>query len=201
MQAAQAAIDAAEEFSRSNSFSAFVDSVDYGVSSELIDALAVLGGGGHDAEIRAEWSPSVPEPSNTPRRISVSPNHVPALKLASERFRLSTEVATVTVSGTIVGLDRAKYGEAGISRMNVVGGSAAKRLRVKLSREQYDEAIVAHSVGAIVRVTGEQVREGNLFWLYNVRDIQVVPESTSDRQEPIDRTPELPLGGFSSEAL
>lgn len=177
MQASEAAVEAAGAFNETESFEAFVEAVDYGVSSELVEALAKLAKGGEAAEISAQWSPWTPEPENTPRRVEIRPDHVPAFNIAAIRFRERTSVTTVTVRGMVTGLDRPRFGQDGVSRLDVLSGIQARRLRVRLSRDQYDAAIQAHQAGDVLQVTGEQSRAGNLFWLYNARDIQVVPGS------------------------
>ncbi len=50
----------------------------------------------------------------------------------------------------------------------------ASRIRVRLSPDQYAAAIEAHRIGDVLRVTGEQSRAGNFYWLFNARDIQIV---------------------------
>jgi len=182
MQATQAAVDAAREYRRTNSFAAFADSVDFGVSAEMVDSLATLASGGAETEIRAEWSPSIPEPVNIPNRVEVTPELVPLFKMASARFRESSIVNEVTVVGAVWGLERPRYGEAGISKMNVVEGSEAQRLRIRLSRDQYEHAIEAHRGGSLLRVTGEQVKEGNSYWLYNVRQIETIPVQSPEAE-------------------
>ncbi len=177
MQASEAAVEAAREYRVTNNFGTFLESVDYGVSGELVDALAKLASDGEEVQIGAQWSPLASEPVNTPSEVIVTPGHVPALMTASARFKAPTAVATVTISGTVIGLDRPKFGEAGISRIDVLAGTSARRLRARLSSEQYEEAIEAHREGLVLRMTGEESREGNLFWLYNVRNIELVPES------------------------
>jgi hypothetical protein len=177
MQASEAAVEAAGAFNETESFETFVEAVDYGVSSELVQALAKLAKGGEAAEISAQWSPWTLEPENTPRRVEITPDHVAAFNVAAIRFREQTSVTTVTVRGIVTGLDRPRFGQDGISALDVLSGTQARRLRVRLSRDQYEEAIEAHRAGDVLQVTGEQSRAGNFFWLYNARDIQVVPGS------------------------
>jgi hypothetical protein len=175
MQASEAAVEAAGAFNETESFETFVEAVDYGVSSELVQALAKLAKGGEAAEISAQWSPWTPEPEGTPRRVEIRPDHVAAFNIAAIRFKEQTSVTTVTVRGIVTGLDRPRFGQDGISALDVLSGTQARRLRVRLSRDQYDEAIEAHREGSVLQVTGEQSRAGNFFWLYNARDIRLVP--------------------------
>lgn len=177
MQASAAAVEAAAAFNETESFEAFVEAVDYGVSSELVEALAKLAKDGQAAEISAQWSPWTREPENTPRIVQIRPDHVQAFTAAANRFREPASVTTVTVRGIVTGLDRPRFGQDGVSRLDVLSGIQARRLRVRLSRDQYDAAIQAHQAGDVLQVTGEQSRAGNLFWLYNARDIQIVPGS------------------------
>jgi hypothetical protein len=193
MQAAEAAVEAAVEYRRRQSFNAFIESVDYGVSGELVDALAKLTTQSQEVRISSQWSPLVDEPVNIPSEVIVTPDHVPAFVTASARFKRPTAVSTVTVTGTVRGLERPKFGEAGISRIDVLSGISARRLRARLSREQYEAAIEAHRGGLALRMTGELSREGNLFWLYNVRNIERMPASDIADSLPADRQAALRL--------
>lgn len=175
MQASGAAVAAAEEFDRTQSFEPFVEAVDYGASAELVEALSRLARGGRETEIRVHWSPLVRSPESAPRSIEIRPDHVSAFAEAATRFKRPASVTKVTVRGTVVGLERSRFGEDGISRLEVQSGSQARILRVRLSTDQYDAAIAAHQAGDVIEVTGDQSRAGNLFWLYNVREIQIVP--------------------------
>ena len=74
MQASSAAIEAATEFGRTSSFGVFIEAVDYGVSSELVEALSNLATGGRETEISVQWSPLVRDPDNTPQSVQIQPN-------------------------------------------------------------------------------------------------------------------------------
>lgn len=177
MQASDAALQAAGDYYRTEQFDAFIESVDYGVSSDLIESLAKLAHGRQAVRIGVQWSPLVPKPVSTPSEVIITPDHVPALMTAAAIFRTETEVTTVRVSGSVRGLERPRFGEDGITTMDILTGTSARRLRARLSTDQYDEAIEAHRRGFLLRMTGEQSRERNLYWLYNVRDIELVHAS------------------------
>jgi hypothetical protein len=174
MQAVGVAVEAAEEYNRNESLGPFMDAVDYGVSAELVEALSQVAQ--HDeTEIRATWSPLLADPSNTPNAVDVTPAHASAFVSVVPSLKKQSSVTQVTVTGTVTGLDRLRYGEAGISKLEVTSGINARRLRVRLSREQYDSAIAAHQEGNLLKVTGEVSRAGNIHWLYNVRNIEIIP--------------------------
>lgn len=174
MQAAQAAVTAAEEFDRTGSYEPFFDAVNYGVSAELIQALGTMAET-HETQVTATWSPLAGEPADTPRTIEVTPGHAPALALAASRFKETSEVTRVTVTGIVTGLDRPRSARTGVSKLDVTAGINARRLRVRLSSGQYDVAVEAHRSRSPVSVTGELSQDRNLYWLYNVRDVEIVP--------------------------
>jgi hypothetical protein len=51
------------------------------------------------------------------------------------------------------------------------------KVRVRLAPEQYDLAWSAHRSGDLVQVTGRLEREGNLWWLYDPRDVSTLPQT------------------------
>lgn len=153
--ASEAALQAADDFERTEKFDAFIESVDYGVSSDLIDSLTKLAHRRREVRIGVRWSPLIAQHARTPSEVIVTPRHVPALRTAAKRFKAPAAVTTVTITGTVAGLDRAKFGEAGISRIEISSGTSARRLRARLSNEQYFAAIEAHRRGFAMRMTGE----------------------------------------------
>jgi hypothetical protein len=174
MQAAEAAIYAAHEFESTDSVEPFADMVEYGLSADLLDALSKLSGSGQDAEIRAVWSPLVGEPEHISTAVEVHPDHLAAFAQAAIRFKEAPPPISVTIRGTVTNLERRFAGQSGTSTLDVISGISARRVRVRLSAGQYEAAIEAHRIGDVLEVTGEQSRVGNLYWLYNVRDIRLV---------------------------
>jgi hypothetical protein len=174
MQAAEAAVYAAQEFESTDSVEPFADMVEYGLSADLLDALSKLSESGQEAEIRAVWSPLVGEPEHISTVVEVHPDHLAAFAQAAIRFKEAPPPISVTIRGTVTNLERRFAGQSGTSTLDVISGISAKRVRVRLSASQYEAAIEAHRIGDVLEVTGEQSRVGNLYWLYNVRDTRLV---------------------------
>jgi hypothetical protein len=193
MQASEAAMQAAADYNRTKEFDAVTEAVDYGVSSDLIDSLAELGHNRREVRIGVHWSPLVPKPASAPSEVTIHPDQIPALTRAAAILRQLTEVTTVTISGTVRQLEQQRFGETGISRIDVLTGTSARQLRVRLPAEQYTEAVEAHLRGAVLVVTGELSRERNRFWLYNARDINLVAASDIINSVPEERLAQLQL--------
>jgi hypothetical protein len=174
MQATEAAVYAAQEFESTDSVEPFADMVEYGLSADLLDALSKLSGSGQEAEIRAVWSPLAGEPEHVPAVVEVRPDHLAAFAQAAIRFKEAPPPISVTIRGTVTNLDRRFAGQSGTSTLDVISGISARRVRVRLSASQHEAAIEAHRTGNVLQLTGEQSRVGNLYWLYNARDIHLV---------------------------
>jgi hypothetical protein len=73
----------------------------------------------------------------------------------------------------------------GVIRLDVLSGSLAKKLRVRLEGEHYNLALDAHKDGLGFAVTGRQEREGPYYWLYDPREAELVelPRVAGDVEE------------------
>jgi hypothetical protein len=174
MQAAEAAVYAAGEYERYDSIEPFADMIEYGLSADLLDALSKLPESGQEAEIRAVWSPLAGDPEHVSASVEVRPDHLSPFAQAAMRFKEAPPPQSVTVRGEVTQLERQFSGQSGTSTLKVISGIDARRIRVRLSPQQYERAIEAHRIGDVLQVAGEQSRVGNQYWLYNVRDIQLV---------------------------
>jgi hypothetical protein len=184
MQAAAAAVYAAEEFDRTGSPEPFADMVDYGLSADLLESLSKLSEAGQEAEIRAQWSPLVSEPEHVARTVHVSPDHLSAFAQAVIRFKEAPPPTRVTIRGVVTKLARTHFGQPGTSTLRTLSGTPATTIRARLAPSQYDAAIEAHKIGDVVDVEGDLSKVGSIYWLYNVRTIEMIQRQLSLGDEP-----------------
>jgi hypothetical protein len=191
-----AAREAADEFNRTSSSAVFDEAVQYGVSYELTDALIRLVSYSDGAAVGVEWRDWSDE-APAPVHFQFEPSDMSALETASLRFVRTDPAVDVTLVGTVTLLDRPRPGTAGVIRLNVIEGSQAKKVRVRLPEEMYDQAIEAFRDGLAMRLSGRQEKEGRLYWLYHPREIGLVeitpglvpelsdPDSDDDFEQPL----------------
>ncbi|MBC8090906.1 MAG: type II toxin-antitoxin system HicA family toxin [Pseudonocardia sp.] len=178
MKATRAAID---QFKGSQRPEEFLDVVNDGVSYELIVSARSLTRDSDGAEVVVEFqqTDSVERPFSS--RVEFTPNDLPILERAAIALATEREPETVTVTGTVTLLDRPRRGEAGVIRLDIIGGTDARKVRVRLPAEDYEKAFAAHGDGTALRVTGQQELEGKTYWIYHPSDVAVIlgpPEGT-----------------------
>ncbi|WP_405429999.1 hypothetical protein [Micromonospora sp. NBC_00617] len=182
----EATREATDQFNRTSSSAAFDEAVQYGVSYELTQALARLVANSDGAEVGVEWR-DWREDAPGPTYVQFEPSDVIALESASTRFARTEPSVGVTALGTVTLLDRPRPGTAGVIRLNVIEGSQAKKLRVRLPEELYDQAIQAFREGLAMRLSGRQEKEGRLYWLYDPREIDLVEVPSAVEPDPVEQ--------------
>jgi hypothetical protein len=70
-----------------------------------------------------------------------------------------------------------------VIRLDLEKGSEVKKVRVRLSAEQYEQAIEAHHNDSHLSVSGTLDREGTLYWLYNPQNVSIVVPSGGTRTD------------------
>jgi len=87
--------------------------------------------------------------------------------------------------------------QAGVIRMRVVRGSAARTLSLRLSEAQYQLAAAAVTDSALLRIVGRQEKEGSRYWLYEPTDIRVIeaPPTAALPNRAEQLSVDLPLCG------
>jgi len=98
------------------------------------------------------------------------------LDKVANTFAINAEPQNVTLIGEVTLLSRLRSPDelSRVIRLNIADGADIRKARVRLSAEQYEQAIEAHHREASLRVSGRLEREGNLYWLYNAEDVSVV---------------------------
>ncbi|MEU9890082.1 hypothetical protein [Sphaerisporangium sp. NPDC051011] len=177
--------EAIEHFASTGSLSGFDAGVGQGVSYELTRALASLVTGSDGAQVSVYW---FPVGRSTPAfgdawTMEFLPDDLPALEKASTRLASTEPRRTIVVVGTVTNLSRPKFGLHGTIVLNVIYGASVSRVRVRLSRADYEQAISAHQNGDLLRVTGDLEKDGNNYWLYNPAELGAVEAGAFNQAE------------------
>ncbi|MGY0234968.1 hypothetical protein [Longispora urticae] len=175
--ALEATREAIDYFNSRASLVAFDAAVEHGVSYELAKGLTGLIAQSDGADVSVSWSQNrgIEEVGPASSRFEFEPSDIPALERARDRFAITEPPIEVTVIGTVTLLDRARSGTAGVIRLDVIEGSQAKKLRVRMPQKMYELAIQAHRRGMAIRVSGRQKKSGRYFWLSDPRNVELIP--------------------------
>ncbi|KAA9374850.1 hypothetical protein F5972_30070 [Microbispora cellulosiformans] len=168
-----AAREGVDHFANTGSLSGFDAGVVRGVSCELTRALAALVEDSEGARVSVRWFPASGQsmPSDDTWQMEFVPDDLPALERASSRLASTEPRRTVVVVGTVTNLNRPRFGQHGTIILNVIYGVSVSRVRVRLSRPDYEHAISAHKNGDLLRITGALEKEGNNYWLYDPTEL------------------------------
>jgi hypothetical protein len=189
--ALQVTREVVDVYRQNNHVEEFDEAVEHGLSRELALAVQRLVDQSDGAAVSVEWNTSISQedvgivdfsPRTGVTEIEFSPSDYEILGQAAVRLGSVKDSSDVTVTGSVEVLTR-RVGTVGIVALNVLSGSPAKKLRVRLPPSDYEIALEAHRRMEAVRVTGRQERSGNFWWLYEPRDIELI-ELYRDRRAP-----------------
>ncbi|MCV7518113.1 hypothetical protein M3E11_005815 [Micrococcus luteus] len=170
--AIQAGIEAIDHYERTKSPSGFVHAVASGFSVEMARGLTGIAQSAEESTISIEWDPATTPLSgeNKPVTFEFTAGDVPALEVASTTLvRDSTPPARQQVRGRVHLLTKADVAGPGVIGIDTGAG----KFRVRLTPNDYTQAVQAHHDEQLVVVEGVPEREGKLTWLYNVRFLRV----------------------------
>jgi len=180
----QATREAVDHYSDTGSTHGFLESVQRGVCYEITQAVRDLVRGSDGAEISAEFS-EAPDLFGTavsdPYVVEFTPSDYPVLETAGNFLAATARPQRVTVLGAVTLLDRPLSGRPGVVRLDVLSGTTARKVRVRLKADDYDIAVDAHRDNLALRVTGRQEVEGRFYWLYDPESIELVTIENADR--------------------
>jgi hypothetical protein len=177
VEALLATQEAISHYEVSSSFSGFEVGVQRGISYEIVTAIQGMLAGSEGADVSVAWEASDRPTFDAPPKsvvLEFEPRWYRILERASHQLAVTSPSEIVTVIGTVTLLDRPRAGQPGVIRIEVISGSPAKNLRVRLEPEQYELALETHRGDAGIVVTGRQERDGRLYWLYDPRDIRAM---------------------------
>ncbi|HEX3555868.1 MAG TPA: hypothetical protein VIA62_21845 [Thermoanaerobaculia bacterium] len=167
--------DAAEQSAATGSIKPFEDAVHLGVSANLCDALANLQEetAAESVEVRMSWAPVRPMEEPEIRASVVVPQEVmPLIREASRVFRDFTPQEDVEIDGLVTVLKREDDSEGIVTITGWVEGRPRK-IRVFLSGSDYDRAIEAHRLRALVHCEGNLIKEGRSYRLQEPHDFSI----------------------------
>jgi hypothetical protein len=178
--ALKAVTGALEDFIRQPKIEIFNDTIEVGVSYELVRALSKFTQGSESA-IKIDRNASSEE-HRAPVEIAFAPTAAPILDRVANAFVLDPQPQGVTLQGEVVVLSREtdREGLARIIRLNVEGASDINKVRVRLDADQYELAMEAHRREASLQVRGRLEKENNRWWLYNATDLEIVERLNSE---------------------
>jgi len=179
-QATSAAQDAAARSTSGADFMAFAERVGDGVSSNLCQALADIGGQRRSAfDVRFAWAPAAPVDLPTPT-IRFDQPLITALKAGAKYLRQLPVTETAIVVGRVVELYRTPTDRLGKAQVEGVveeaGGQRHEgRVTMRLASQDYDLAVSAHGNGRPLRVVGELRHTGRQFEISRVSSVEIAP--------------------------
>jgi len=159
----------------------FLETVQEGVSYEFTKALSELTSDG-DSEIEImRFSDSADR--QIAKSITFEAVDSPILTRAAHAFALDPEPQHVTLVGEVTLLSRSVAKEDHVIRLNIAEGADVRKARIRLTAEQYKLAMEAHRFEASLRVRGRLEKEGNLYWLYDPIELEIVPPDENPAAE------------------
>jgi hypothetical protein len=186
IEAIEATCDALAHFRSSKSMSGFEVGVPSGVSYEMTTALAQLAGYSSESDITIDWDPALDPPSGRSAGGTVfglSPEDAGTLAKAALQLAASPPARHASAVGRIHLLTKKQAGGPGVIGITTFDGDPSRTVRVHLSSEDYHRAVQAHDDDLAVEVAGDLERDGNLYWLYRARvvDVRTPPEPKGKR--------------------
>ncbi|TKA00105.1 hypothetical protein [Actinacidiphila oryziradicis] len=177
VSALEAARESVDHFNTSGSTYGFVENVSRGFCYELTQAVRSLIRDSDGAEVEIELNSGEDLFSETPpqrHKLEFTPSDYSVLERAGSLLATVARPQPVTVLGMVTLLERPKAGNPGVVRLDVLGGTSARKMRVRLKVQDYDLAMDAHRNNLALRVTGRQELEGHFYWLYDPEIIELI---------------------------
>lgn len=177
-QATSAAHAAAADTSGTD-FTPFAERVGEGVSANLCQALAEIGGQRRSAfEMRFAWAPAAPVDLPTPM-VRFDRSLITTLRAGARYLRDLPVTETATVVGRVVDLHRTPTDRLGKVQVEGVveadGQRYEGRVTMRLAPREYDLALSAHRTQHPLRVVGPLRHTGRYFEISQVSSIEIVP--------------------------
>jgi hypothetical protein len=159
---------------------AFRERADQGITANLLESLAKIGGDEEPSPYRLStvWSPQRPHVKSP--ELLVSAEDVEVFRDAARRIREETPEEDVAFSGNVTRLHReTRSGPGEVTVAGVVVDDPEERFRrvtFELVDEDYGRATRAHELGLGVRVVGNLRRSGSRYRIVAAHDFTVSAE-------------------------
>ncbi|MFD9959212.1 hypothetical protein [Amycolatopsis sp. NPDC058986] len=180
-QAAASAREAAE-LSRNDDYTAFVERIGDGVSANLCEALANVGGQRQSTfELSFSWALDSPVNVETPL-LRFDSRIISVIKRGGKFLRKYPTEAVATVIGRVVDLHRTptdKLGKVQLAGVVEVAEKrrAEERIVLRLGSRDYDLALAAHRDGNELRVTGSLRHTGRQSEIIQAERVEILPKT------------------------
>lgn len=162
--------EALTEYKRAPRIETFDELVPEGVSFELVRALATLTRNG-DAAVSIQRG----ESTTTLKEIAFDSVEAPVLDRVAASFAKAPEPQKVKLTGEVSLLDNSTAAPVHLVRLDVMKGAKVRRVRVRLTPEQYDLAVSAHASRQWLTLSGSLEKDGRDWWLYHAGSVSPVP--------------------------
>ena len=149
----------------------FEDLVPVGLSHEMANAFAQFSQAG-DGGLRIERA------TGGVREFEFRATESPILEQVAKHFSDTREPQTVTLIGEVTRLDHTPTFDDHTIRLQIRKRPGMSTVRIRVSPEQYDLALRAHSADRPLQVSGVVEREGTYNWIYDPSSIIVVHRQT-----------------------
>jgi hypothetical protein len=185
--ALDATVEASEAALRSGNHDPFRDSMNQGISANLIDAVLGLMGPQHQpVGVNFSWSPEHPIAFQPGPTVSIETDFVPVLEEASRFLKRSAQLPAVELVGVVIGLRRPEGEETGRATLIAFIDGKPKTVTLELGPQDYDLAIQAHQAHSTVICHGELVRMGRATVLTNMTNFRLAPEPEQEPEQETD---------------
>jgi len=173
-----------DEYKHTPNSEVFDEIVPVGFSYEMAQALSLLARGGDGGvKISRTRAGAV---QTTEKEIAFDAVEAPILEKVATRFAATREPELARLVGEVTQLDHVSTVGDRTIRLHVSNHPGVRTVRVRMSAEQYDDAIEAHKSEKRLRVTGTVEREGRYNWLYNPSSVSIVDTPDDDDEVPED---------------
>lgn len=158
------------DFKKAPRIEMFEELVPEGVSLELVRSLATLTRNG-DAAVSIQRG----EATTNIREIEFDAVEAPVLDRVAASFEKLPAPQKVEITGEVSLLDNSTAAPVHIVRLDVMRGATARRVRVRLTPEQYDTAAAAHAAKQWLSMSGTLEKDGRDWWLYHADEVTKTP--------------------------
>ena len=147
--------------------------IELGVSANLCDAIARLAGEGNGIDISLTWSRVRRAPERNVRHFFTTDN-ARVLSEAATAFREREPQSDITIEGFVIGLERKPEEFDGKAKIRGFVEDRVRTLSAEFILPDYKKVVHAHERKLRVRVDGDLVRRGQMYYLESARNLIVV---------------------------
>lgn len=151
-------------------YAPFLDGVISGISADLCQALTRLIGAARapsSVAVTIDWGSATSPTQALAGEVSFAPRDVPVLGEAIARLRPGYEDLQREIEGRVIGLRLGEDETEGVATVRTIVQGERHLVRVPLQGLDHSAAVRAYEQKADLHLTGDLVREGTLYYLFN----------------------------------